>query len=1271
MDQQQKQGSDAKVSTGQGSGVIALLCSLCLLLAASSGLRAQVGSASLSGVVEDTTGAVIPGASTTLRNLQTSAQRTAKSNSAGTFSFPSVPSGDYTVTINMPGFSAYTQTGIHLNPGDNKALSNIKLEAGAASQTVTVSSTVAGLPLDSGQLSSTITANDLDRLSIVGRDATELQRILPGFAIRNQDSTNQAPDFSQVTIGQPTPYASNGAPVAGITLKLDGANLTDAGNFGANLQNINDSFVSEVQVQTSNFGADQSNGPVVIQAVTKSGTANYHGSLYTFARTNQLNSNDWLAKYNGLARPSDRFVFPGFTFSGPVPRYKKLTFFGGAEYDAQRNVYAYNSSSSAIIHALVPTAAMRAGDFSQASLRNYLGPNYSAYNPATGSFSNGTYTTISRTPTVGSNGTAIANGNIAPYLDKNAVALINGLLPLPNEPTGADGFNYIQENLVSNNITQIATRVDYALSPRNTLFGRYSFEKGKQGEPQIPYYSPNPGSVLGGVNTPGFGVVDNTHVHSGAANYVAVFTPTLTNELYATLEYTYETFDPKNAAAVQKSTIGYGYNGIFDNGSTDVPQLGTYAAVGGLPLALVPDFSLGPLYLKKFQPSVGDNLTKVLGTHTIKVGVFSQRISNNQSITNGDSNGQIRNYYFPDPAGTPGGNGAVGGNSYGGKYPDGTPAYGPTRYFGSGNWLANFFEGQIQTFDQQSTLPHTDVYFWNTDFYGQDTWRVNSRLVLNYGMRFEHLGAWTDADGIGAAVFTPSTIATVASAKNPFPGFQWHAQNSSIPNSGTGAPRLFFEPRVGFSADLLGGGKTVLRGGFGEYRFHDSETDVNNAFLESRNFRTADLQGFGNNTLSGIDSVHQNPATFGFTGTQTSSPIATVYGLDSTDNTDPVTRNYSLSLAQQLPKGAVLQISYVGNASDSLLNNGTTQAVTLNNLNAVPVGYLFTPGAAAKINKAAGANACNPAGCTPQQLAGLSNLQNYPGQASVQAARTYPEYGSIIVPHHNTFANYNAVQVEFIKQVGRLNFNANYTFSKALGILGGAADFNFTAPLDPFNIYNNYGPENFDRSQILNLSYSYQVGRVVQQHLLGGIANGWLISGITNLQSGGNMQTGISFSPDYYVQGLITDPAGSYTISNQTILGTPDVSLQPTLKCDPRSGRAAHQYLNGSCFGLPALGTNGQRIEPYTHGPAFFNTDLTLEKGFSLGKERKLRFRYAAFNFINHPLNSFGTGYASQTTLILSGTSPQTAAYNPSSGFGFAPLKIGRRLSEVSLRYDF
>jgi len=1021
-------------------------------------LRGQVGSASLGGLVTDPSGALIPGATVTLHNLQNGSDRTTTSNGAGVFNFSAIPSGDYSLTISRSGFESFAQSPIHLDPDDNKSIPDIHLTLGSASQTVTVEESVGGLPLDNGQLSSTISANDLERLSIVGRDATELQRTLPGFAIRSLGSTNAAPDFSQVQVGQPTPYASNGAPVAGITLKLDGANLTDAGNFGANLQNINDSFVSEVQVQTSNFGADQSNGPVVITGVTKSGTNHYHGSLYTYARTYQLNSNDWLAKYNGIARPDDRFVYPGGTVNGPIPHTRKLTFFAGSEYDAQRNVYAYGSSGSAIIHALVPTAAMRTGDFSAGALAAFLGPN----------ITNGNYGTFNTPPTVGDNDSTLSNGNIAAFLNPGAMALVNNTLPLPTRAqTGTDGFNYDSLDLVNNNVSQFVGRVDYNISPRNLLFGRYSFEKGKQGEPLVPYYEPT--SVMGEVNTPGYGVNNDTWVHSAAANYVTVLTPTLTNELYATLASFVESFDAREIAALQKSAFNYPYNGAFNNNDTQYPQLGTYTTYGGLPLGLWPDYSLNPLELKKLQPNFGDNLTKVWGKHTVKVGIFSQRTTNNQTATNPSTNGIIQDYYY----------GSAGSYfaDYNGTYPDGSPAYG-NPHFNSGNALANFFEGQIQDWHQQNFNPYTNLYFWNTDFYGQDTWHVVPNLVVTFGARVSKLGSWQDAHGIGAAIWNSDLYTSTYNATtNPLPGVTWHGNTPSIPNSGVGTPPIYFEPRVGFSWDVFKDGKTVVRGGFGIYRFHDSVTDVTSEFAEAENVRYTDLEGFGDNTLEGVNTLHLNPSTYGNTGpgsTETYISPSTIYGLDPTDNKEPVTNNYSLSIARQMPGNWILQASFVGNNSNSLMDNGTTQAVVLDNVNAIPVGTLFTATAAAKIDAAAGYNACNPTGCTPVQAASLDNIYNYTGDKAVQKARPYPNYSQILEPRHNTYANYNGLQIEAIKRVGHLNFNANYSFSKALGILGSSADFNWTAGIDPFNLANNYGPLNFDRTQVLNLSYSYQ-----------------------------------------------------------------------------------------------------------------------------------------------------------------------------------------------------
>ena len=703
---------------------------------------------------------------------------------------------------------------------------------------------------------------------------------------------------------------------------------------------------------------------------------------------------------------------------------------------------------------------------------------------------------------------------------------------------------------------------------------------------------------FGDVNTPGGGFINAIHVQSGAANYVSVITPSLTNELYATLIYSSQVFTPKSQAALQSSTIGYPYQGAYANGSTAYPQLQDYGP-DGLPIAIQPDTTSGGPFLKVLVPNFGDNLTKVVGQHTIKLGVFIQGDKQNSTITNSEANGAIFDYYYPS-AGTV-------FHSYKGQYPDHSPAYDPTNFYESGNPLANFSEGIIQDFQQQNYLPRTDLYFWTYDGYVQDSWRLKSNFVVNYGLRVDKMGAWDDAHGIGAAVFRPDLYAMDGGATSiGLPGFTWHALDGTTPTSGSPAPPTYFEPRAGFSWDLFKSGKTVLRGGIGEYRIHDSVGDVQTAFSNAQGLRTAILYGFGSATLSGVSSVAQNPLTYG--GVNTAA-----FGLSPTDNREPVTNNYSLSLAEQLPgKSGIVQISYVGNNTNSLLNNGTTQPITLNNINALPIGTLYTAASAAKLN-AVTPGTCNPTGCTPAQVANLPSTGNpailnattgaviTPGSAGIQVLRPYPSYTTLNVPLHNTFANYNALQVEYLKQTGKLTLNINYTFSKALGILGSAADFNFTAGVDPINLYNNYGVMNFDRSQVFNGSYTYSFGRVTQNRLVGGLANGWLLSGITNMQSGGNLQTGVSASPNFNLSGTVGPAGNTLPVNNQVILGTTDVSLQPTVTCNLKGGRSAHQYINAACLGVPALGTNGQYQLPYVHGPLFFTTDLTAEKGFGLG----------------------------------------------------------------------
>ncbi len=1214
---------------------------ICLLLLISSSMRGQVGAASLSGEVQDPSGAMVPGATITVHNVRTGMDRTSKSNGTGAFTFAALPSGDYDVAVSRSGFASFARKGVHLDPGDHKSVTEIRLGIEGATETINVAQDQQGIPLDSGQLSSTISSNDIAKLSVTGREATELLRTLPGFTIRSTDSSNTGPDFSEVKIGQGTPYASNGSPIAGITLKLDGANLTDAGNFGANIQNINYSFISEIQVQTSNFGVDQSNGPVVVTGVTKAGTSKYHGSLYTIARISQLNSTDWFANYSGTGKPQDRYIYPGVTISGPVPHIKKLTFFLGAEYDAQRDIYAYSSASSSILHALVPTADMRKGDFSAASLQSYLGPMYN----------NVAYTQLATVPTYGKDGSGLTNGNISAFLDPGAQALMNTVLPLPDRPlvngsqTGADGYNYSVENLVNDNVAQVTGRMDYAASNHDTIFVRYSYEKQKQGQPQVPYYSPS--AAMGSVNTPGGGFINDIRAHTGAANYVHIFTPTLTNELFVTVAYFKERFLAVNANALTSTAAGYPYSGTYAGLTKDIPQLQDYN-YDGLPLALYPDQTFGAPSLIKFQPSAGDNVTKVWGAHTVKGGIFGQRITNNQTITNGYSNGAVALYSFPN-AGTP----TYDFCNADPTNPNNTPIACLTEYV-SGNYLANFMEGMLQSYTQQNSLPRTNLYFWNVGFYGEDTWRVKPNFVLDYGVRLEHLGAWQDKYGIGAAVWQPGIYYTSqGGAQVGLNGFNWHALDPSIPDSGTGSTPLFAEPRVGFSWDISKTGKTILRGGIGSYRFHDSVVDVTNAFQNTEGLRQWTLYGYGAISLAGAGKL-QLPTTSG-------SPQTQATGLDSTDHTDPVVNNYSLTLVQLLPKKIIFQLSYVGNNSNSLLNNSVSSQVAINNVNAIPIGALYTPAAALKLG-------CAGTVCTPHEVSNLSAQQ-------IQAVRPYIYNQGITVPRHEAFSNYNGIQAVLQKQVGKLNFNFNYTFGKALGIIGSAADFNWTEPTDSTNLYNNYGVLNFDRSQVFNATYSYSVGRVFHSKLLAGVANGWLVSGITNVQSGGDFQGGISVAPNFNLNGYLNYGDTSFTVNNQTILGTTDIAVNPTIKCNLRSNLASHQYINGSCLGVPSIGTNGPRFFPYIHGPAYISSDLTAEKEFGLGREREIRFRIAGFNFLNHPLSSFIPQYANEVNLVLGNTTPGVgtadAKFDPTSQWGFAPYKQGRRLVQLSATYSF
>ena len=476
---------------------------------------------------------------------------------------------------------------------------------------------------------------------------------------------------------------------------------------------------------------------------------------------------------------------------------------------------------------------MSSGDFSQQSLQQYLG----------GLYPNSAYANVAQVPTYGKNDGAtpsLSMGQVPTSLQDPGYKYIANLYPTPNNTASVlNPYNWQAIDYNNNDLWQAIGRVDLAISQRNHFFARYSVERGVSGEPAAIYYNPN------GINTPGGGA-SKTNSESEAANLTTIITPTLTNQVYANFVYLSDGFSSNNLSTL----TNYPYQGAYANGKTLLPELQAYnspSGSGGFPLGIFPDYTQ-PIFTHKFDPEAGDNVTKVWGKHTATFGVYGTRVTNNQTQQpqNGyATNGYIDNYYLPG-AGASLTDLPVNGVS--------------TSYTMSGNYVADELEGFVGGYGQYNLVPQANLYFWDNAFFGTDSWKVTSRLTFNYGVRFDHLGLWNDQHNPGIALFNPALIS--APANSPYPGFTWHAVNPSLPKSGNHSEPFYVEPRVGFAYDVLGNGKTVLRGGFGEYRGHDSWNDTSTSTSVTEQVSSV---SYGASSLAAISKQNVNPFFFYFT----------------------------------------------------------------------------------------------------------------------------------------------------------------------------------------------------------------------------------------------------------------------------------------------------------------------------------------------------------------------------------------------------------------------
>jgi hypothetical protein len=728
-------------------------------------LAQTTGSATLRGTVKDQSGAVVPKATVTLTNDATKDTRKAQTSDAGIYVFSAVNPGVYTLKVESAGFKTAEQANLSLSPGDTRGV-DISLTVGAASETVTVSATAETLQTETGAKENTITAKQIDNLSIISRSSLELLRILPGVV---------APDQSQlesVSFGgganANSNYNVNGMRGVNNTVTVDGSRMMDIGSNNGTIITANPDMVQEVKVQSSNYAAEHGSSAVNIAVTTKSGSNAYHGEVFDYIRDHRFGANDRSNTQNRIERPKSQFNYPGGNIGGPV----LIFFFAGFEYYYQRV-----DEGSAL--SVVPTLKQRAGDFSE-----FLGlakPRFNQGGPIRDNQGNiigdaGQYKIPGGFPGAGTNA---PNNNLAPYLDPLGKALIN-LYPAPNYTDPNNRFNYVYSVLRPIDRNQFVSRIDYNLSEKTKIYVRLAREYEEQTWPRGFWWNSS------AYELPGQPAAQNLG-RSAVVNITNLFSPTMTNEVLfsgSKLKLDNDYSDPGKVSYQALNLPQLAINNPKFKNSNQYLPVGIIDAWGGGIGGDLFNAHGFPMFAYNDSFAITDNLTKVAGSHTMKFGAFIEQANKKQNF-NSDINIELAQWGQPN--GT--------GNNYGDLLVGRPVQIGLGGDVGTGNFR-----------------------YYNYEFYAQDNWKVRPSFSLEYGLRVAYMPLNIERNN-KAVIFDPTVYdprqGLFINNDTTRPNGVLTAARGQIPAGITENPPVSLMPRLNFAWDVGGKGSWVVRAGAG------------------------------------------------------------------------------------------------------------------------------------------------------------------------------------------------------------------------------------------------------------------------------------------------------------------------------------------------------------------------------------------------------------------------------------------------------------------------
>jgi Carboxypeptidase regulatory-like domain len=1177
------------------------LAATSLLTILATSLFSQTSSTgALTGTLKDSSGAVVPNATVTANNIGTSQARVTTTSSDGLYKFGFLPPGDYTLKFEASGFTTAEVRSVKITVTETGVLDQV-VQVGSQTQQVEVRGETEAVQTASSTVGTVISTETVTSMPLTTRNYTNLLGLAAGANVGVFNAANLGRGSQDIVVnGSSTVqnnYQQDGASIVNIGSRGNGA---DSGNAGSGIGIVNPDAVQEFKIQTSLFDAGYGRNPGAnVNVVTKSGTNQFHGTAFEFFRNAVLNANDYFRKISppvGGVPNNGRQVLNqnqyGGTLGGPVKK-DKLFFFASFQQTSQRNGISPAGFSNPTL------VGIPQGDRSSATFRAALGAAFC--------------TGLSKT-----GGTQVAcNGS-----NINQVALNILQLKLPNGnyyiPSSSNGGN--QNTTFSLPAVfgehQAIGNVDYVINSKNTVSGRW-------------FYAPDTTTASMGCGTSGTGITQCLPGGPGLLQYstqyaVLKLTSILSNNMVNELR-----FSGQRAFAATESQLPFTDTQV---GITPiVPSYNVFNKIVISGLMQIGAVSVSQSWTDSVEAA--DQISWSHGRHTIRAGFEYERDSQNR-VFPGLAIGSETFQTFQDfLLGLPGCSPVSFGN---GSCSAAHPTDPATGILTNGTASSNISSSGTSA---TATQPGGAINHFRApaaSAFLQDDVKVSSKLTLNLGVRWEYNGLINDATGQLTNVW-PSLISTVnvpvtqggtlgttpatgslagfvvASnynpAHNPTPpvgGLFQSNQRVPIQNSSS---KTSFAPRAGFAWKPFASDRFVVRGGAGYFYDKPGLSAFTNTFIQAYPYTAPAFQTGAANYFAS-DAQPYAPTSPGWAPRWVN--ISGQTGTSSNLNVDlmgpvylvPTTYEWNLNTQYEFLPQWVLEVGYVGSRGihqvPDFIPNG---------------GFAFH-----QLNEAQLASPSHP-------INGITT--NTVGNAAVRVP--YLGFSALGLADDPTFGDskFNSLQATVRKQMSHgIQMQAAYTYSRA---------FTNTA----YAVYNDpnvkrYGPYAYYRPQRLAITYDWNLPLGAHEGLLGKVANGWNLSGVTIVQDGTPLTITDTRGGTVYGYG----PGASQTSTAQFAAGMSAAAAGTSGGVSQRLGGATGGtgYFNKAAFltiGPPVIGTDG-KATGYGNtgygiilGPGQFNFDAAIQKTTKVGgihEDAILVFRTEFFNLFNHPQFSAPTG---------------------------------------------